>query len=78
MKQDGNLMDEYDIFHPKLKRKPFMTIVVSIVGKHFEQPLKEDPSTSMIYKIDPDDPQLFESGICEKVHNLFFVLYNLN
>ncbi|XP_055840841.1 dynein axonemal heavy chain 3 isoform X1 [Episyrphus balteatus] len=63
---DGNHIDEYDLFHPKLKRRPFMTIIVSVVGKHFEPMLDaETQSTSTIYKIDPSDPRLFQQDFKE-------------
>ncbi|XP_055373574.1 dynein axonemal heavy chain 3 [Condylostylus longicornis] len=64
--KDGNLMDKYDFMNPKLIRNPLMTIVVSIVGRHFIKTDDLEESTSEIYKFDADDPKLFDSGLNEK------------
>lgn len=49
----------YDVNHPLIKRRPFMTMYLSVVGKHCD-PLPElyDKQVAMLYETDPNDPNL--------------------
>lgn len=52
-------MTEYDLNHPNIKRRPFMTLNVSVVGKFYEN-LEDlyDKNTCILYRVDEDDPNL--------------------
>lgn len=52
-------MDKYDLNDPKIKRRPFMTLNVSVVGKFYDK-LEDlyDKNTAMLYQVEEDDPDL--------------------
>lgn len=52
-------MTEYDLNHPNIKRRPFMTLNVSVVGKFYEN-LEDlyDKNTGLLYRVEEDDPNL--------------------
>lgn len=49
----------YHLGHPLVKRTPFITLNVTVVGKHCD-PLDEpyDRNASMLYQVDEDDPNV--------------------
>lgn len=53
------MRQEYDPNHPLLKRRPFMTMYLSVVGKYCD-PLPDlyDKKMAMLYETDPHDPNL--------------------
>lgn len=49
----------YDVDHPLIKRRPFMTMYVSVVGKYCDPlPNVYDKHVVMLYEPDPKDPNL--------------------
>lgn len=40
--KDGNDIVKYNMHDPKLKRRPFMTLIVSVIGTHFDNPTLEE------------------------------------
>uniref|UniRef100_A0A1B0B0B8 Dynein heavy chain 3, axonemal n=1 Tax=Glossina palpalis gambiensis TaxID=67801 RepID=A0A1B0B0B8_9MUSC len=60
---DGNTIEKYNVFDPKLKRRPLMTLIVSVVGAHFDNPTNADWSREHkipgIYREDEDDASPF-------------------
>ena len=56
--KDGNLLNFYNPRNFKLKRRPFMTLIVSVVGKHEEENDNHSERDSALYKIDEDDPNI--------------------
>lgn len=60
---DGNSIEKYNVFDPKLKRRPLMTLIVSVVGAHFDNPTAADWSREHkipgIYREDEDDANPF-------------------
>ncbi|XP_037908989.1 dynein heavy chain 3, axonemal [Hermetia illucens] len=59
--KEGNYIDEYDPDHPKLKRRPIMRLIISVVGKHFaDDNLNGRASNATIYRVDETDPDLME------------------
>lgn len=52
-------MTEYDLNHPNIKRRPFMTLNISVVGKFYEN-LEDlyDKNTCILYRVEEDDPNL--------------------
>lgn len=64
---------------PKLQRRPFMTLNVSVVGKYHEtlDDLR-DRNNSILYKIDENDPNILtmDSALVVSIfHSCYFVLY---
>lgn len=61
-------MDEYDMYDENLKNQPFMKIIVSVVGRHFDKPILpivELSAGNLIYEIDDTDPRLFDVNFTE-------------
>lgn len=56
--KDGNLLQEYNPKSSKLKRKPFMTLIVSVVGKHEDESEEITEKDSALYQVDEDDPNI--------------------
>uniref|UniRef100_A0A1A9WLF0 Uncharacterized protein n=1 Tax=Glossina brevipalpis TaxID=37001 RepID=A0A1A9WLF0_9MUSC len=60
---DGNFIEKYNVFDPKLQRRPLMTLIVSVVGAHFDNPTAADWAREHkipnIYKEDEDDASPF-------------------
>lgn len=56
--KDGNLLNVYNPKSSKLKRRPFMTLIVSVVGKHGEEGDELSEKDSALYQIDEDDPNI--------------------
>lgn len=56
--KDGNLLHTYNPKSSKLKRRPFMTLIVSVVGKHEEDNDESSEKDSALYQIDEDDPNI--------------------
>lgn len=57
--QEGNEIDKYDLNHLKLKRRPFMTLYVTLVGKYSDYSNDKCAKNDLIlYKIDDDDPNI--------------------
>jgi dynein heavy chain len=56
--KDGNLLHTYNPKSSKLKRRPFMTLIVSVVGKHEEENDELSEKDSALYQIDEDDPNI--------------------
>lgn len=54
----GNLLQVYNPRSSKLKRRPFMTLIVSVVGKHDEEGDEVSEKDSALYQIDEDDPNI--------------------
>lgn len=54
----GNLLNVYNPRSSKLKRRPFMTLIVSVVGKHEEEGDECSEKDSALYQIDEDDPNI--------------------
>lgn len=54
----GNLLQIYNPKSSKLKRRPFMTLIVSVVGKHEEDGDEVSEKDSALYQIDEDDPNI--------------------
>ncbi|EDV95581.1 GH15699 [Drosophila grimshawi] len=59
----GNNVDQYSMYDPKLRRRPLMTLTVSVVGAHFDNEhidfgpgIREDEN---IYVFDADDADPF-------------------
>lgn len=52
-------MDKYDINHPLVQRRPFMTLNISVVGK-FHENIEElyDKNTTITYQVEEDDPNI--------------------
>lgn len=80
--QEGNFMrNGYNPDHPLIKRTPFITMNVSVVGKHCDT-LDEmyDKTASMLYSVDENDPSVLsmESPLDDtKIsHPAAFVLQN--
>lgn len=49
----------YDVNDSLIKRRPFMTMYLSVVGKYCDPlPKMYDKQTSMLYETDPNDPNL--------------------
>lgn len=56
--KDGNLLNVYNPKSSKLKRRPFMTLIVSVVGKHEEEGDELSERDSALYIVDEDDPNI--------------------
>ncbi|KAM7358170.1 dynein axonemal heavy chain 3-like [Cochliomyia hominivorax] len=60
---DGNDIDKYNMHDPKLKRRPLMTLIVSVIGVHFDNPTREDipaeHTIPAIYVEEEDDANPF-------------------
>jgi dynein heavy chain len=56
--KSGNLQHVYNPKSSKLKRRPFMTLIVSVVGKHEEEGDELSERDSALYQIDEDDPNI--------------------
>jgi dynein heavy chain, axonemal len=56
--KQGNLLNVYNPTSSKLKRRPFMTLIVSVVGKHEEEGDETSEKDSALYQIDEDDPNI--------------------
>lgn len=56
--KDGNLLHVYNPKSSKLKRRPFMTLIVSVVGKHEDEGDDISEKDSALYQIDEDDPNI--------------------
>lgn len=54
----GNLLKDYNPKSSKLKRRPFMTLIVSVVGKHEEENDESSEKDSALYQIAEDDPNI--------------------
>uniref|UniRef100_A0A336M3T0 CSON009294 protein n=1 Tax=Culicoides sonorensis TaxID=179676 RepID=A0A336M3T0_CULSO len=55
----GNFLREYNPASLKLRRRPFMTLTVSVVGKYADDVEDHaDKMDSELYQIDPDDPNI--------------------
>lgn len=52
-------MDKYDLNHPAIKRRPFMTLNISVVGK-FHETLEDlyDKNNLFAYQVEEDDPNI--------------------
>lgn len=52
-------MDKYDINHQLVRRRPFMTLNISVVGK-FHENIEElyDKNTAIAYQVEEDDPNI--------------------
>lgn len=69
--QEGNEVDKYNLNHPKLIYRPFMTITTLVVGKFYDN-FHDLPSTKenhfSIYKDDDeDDPNILFDNSMPKV-----------
>lgn len=68
--QEGNEIDKYDLNHSKLKRHPFMTLNVMVVGKFYDNfddfTTKQNQCDLYKHNID-DDPSLLAVNIVHKV-----------
>jgi dynein heavy chain, axonemal len=61
--KDGNLLHVYNPKSSKLKRRPFMTLIVSVVGKHDEEGDELSEKDSALYQVDDqDDPNILSMG----------------
>lgn len=69
-------MDKYHYNHPKLKRRPFMTLNISVVGKFFEN-LEDlyDKNTSILYRVEEDDPNMLAMNAISQVAVFIFSKY---
>lgn len=85
-KQDGNDVDKYDLNHPKLKRRPFMTLNVLVVGKfHNNFSDLSEQNDSVLYERDQDDPDLLIDAVrstiywtkCSLTHKLIGILNHI-
>lgn len=58
-RQEGNEIDKYDLNHPKLKRRPFMTLNIMLVGKfHNEIDGSFAANENFQKNDDQDDPNI--------------------
>lgn len=64
--KDGNQIEQYSMYNPKLKRRPLMALTVSVVGAHFDnEPIDFGPGIrpeENIYEFDADDADPFQTG----------------
>jgi dynein heavy chain len=60
--KDGNLLHVYNPKSSKLKKRPFMTLIVSVVGKHDEEGDELSEKDSALYQVDEDDPNILSMG----------------
>lgn len=61
-------MKEYNPASLKLRRRPFMTLSVSVVGKYMEDVEDHaDKGDSELYQIDPDDPNILSMDLDPEV-----------
>ncbi|XP_075164298.1 dynein heavy chain 3, axonemal [Haematobia irritans] len=62
---DGNDIKKYNLFDKKLKRRPLMTLIVSVIGTHFDEPERVDfppkHKTPKIYEEEEGDANPFYS-----------------
>lgn len=63
--KNGNQIEEYSMFDNKLRRRPLMTLTVSVVGAHFDnEPIDFGPGVrddENIYQFDADDADPFQA-----------------
>ncbi|XP_033238860.1 dynein heavy chain 3, axonemal [Drosophila pseudoobscura] len=63
----GNNIDKYSMFDPNLRRTPMMTLIVSVVGAHFDNdPIEMGPGVrphANIYVFDDDDADPFQQPL---------------
>lgn len=61
--QEGNDIPKYNMYDEKLKRRPLMTLIVSVIGTHFDNPPREEVTPQhalpVIYEEHEDDPNPF-------------------
>lgn len=63
-KQNGNDVDKYDLNHPKLKRRPFMTLNVLVVGKFYDNFSDLSKQNDRVfYERGVDDPDLLNHQV---------------
>ncbi|XP_059216601.1 dynein axonemal heavy chain 3 isoform X2 [Stomoxys calcitrans] len=59
----GNDIEKYNVFDAKLKRRPLMTLIVSVIGAHFDNPERVDfppkHKTPQIYEEEEGDASPF-------------------
>lgn len=67
-------MENYDRDDPKIKRRPFMTLNISVVGKFYEN-LEDlyDKNTAILYQVAEDDPNVLSMN-SPFVVSIFIVL----
>lgn len=68
--QEGNEFDVYDLNHPKLKRHPFMTLNVMVVGKfydNFDGLTAKQSQCDMLDCHAEDDPHLLAGAEAHEV-----------
>lgn len=62
--KDGNKFDQYNMHHPKLRRRPLLALTVSVVGAHFDnEPIDFGPGIrpeDNVYEFDADDADPFQ------------------
>lgn len=59
----GNLLQVYNPKSSKLKSRPFMTLIVSVVGKHEEEGEELSEKDSALYQIEEDDPNILSMDL---------------
>lgn len=65
----GNFLREYNPASLKLRRRPFMTLTVSVVGKYADDIVDHaDKGDSELYQIDPDDPNILSMELDSEVN----------
>lgn len=66
--QGGNFLKEYNPASLKLRRRPFMTLSVSVVGKYIDDVEDHaDKGDSELYQVDPDDPNILSMELDPEV-----------
>lgn len=73
--KSGNFLREYNPASLKLRRRPFMTLTVSVVGKYADDVEDHaDKMDSELYQIDPDDPNILSMELDAEVQNEFMMV----
>lgn len=53
--KEGNDIERYQMYDKKLRRRPLMTLIFSVVGAHFDDRTDDRDNTTPIYKYDEED-----------------------
>lgn len=69
--QEGNEVDKYDLNHPKLIHRPFMTLYIMAVGKFYDDfhdlPASKKNHFNLYASDDKDDPTVWTDETMPKV-----------